>query len=382
MTTATTSQDKPKTAKPRSLPWWTPRCWFGCAAGGWFRLLWRNRFDIDLPCVHIAVSDSLISFVNSGFGALQQLLLGWSVARTPIEEDPIFILGHWRTGTTLLHELLVTDPRFGFPTHYDCMAPNHFLITAWIGKPAFQLVLPKQRPMDNMALGWDRPQEEEFALCNLGVPSPYLTIAFPNHPPQYQEYLDLEGLDPKALAYWKKYLLRFIQQVAYRERKRMVLKSPTHTWRIKTLLEMFPQARFIHLVRDPYVTFTSTVHLWKSLYLSQGLQVPKFEGLEEHVFNTFSHMHRTLDATRGLVDPRRFHELRYEDLVADPLGQVQQIYENLQLGEFEAARPRLEEYLRGQKDYKTNRYEMDPVLKAEITRRWGNIIEKYGYATG
>jgi hypothetical protein len=113
--------------------------------------------------------------------------------------------------------------------------------------------------------------------------------------------------------------------------------------------------------------------------LSQGLQVPRFEGLEELVFETFNHMHRRLDETRHLVDPRRFHELRYEDLVADPVGQVQRIYENLQLGEFEAARPRLEEYLRGQKDYKTNRYEMDPVLKAEITRRWGHVIEKYGY---
>jgi len=90
-------------------------------------------------------------------------------------------------------------------------------------------------------------------------------------------------------------------------------------------------------------------------------------------------MHRKLDETRGLVDPRRFHELKYEDLVADPVAQVQQIYENLQLGEFEVVRPRLEEYLSGQKDYKTNRYEMDPVLKAEITRRWGQVIEKYGY---
>src|SRR3989442_1557799 len=86
MTAATASKESAKISKPRNLPWWTPRCWFGCSMAGWFRLLWRNRFDIDLPCLHVAVSDSLISFVNSGCGALQQLFLGWRVARTPIKE--------------------------------------------------------------------------------------------------------------------------------------------------------------------------------------------------------------------------------------------------------------------------------------------------------
>ena len=51
-----------------------------------------------------------------------------------------------------------------------------------------------------MAAGWDRPQEDEFALCNMGVRSPYLTIAFPNHPPQDQDYLDFRGV-PAARAW-------------------------------------------------------------------------------------------------------------------------------------------------------------------------------------
>ena len=102
-------------------------------------------------------------------------------------------------GTTLLHELLVLDPRHTFPDTYACFAPNHFLVSGWWMKPCLKFLLPAQRPMDNMAAGWDHPQEDEFALCNMGVPSPYLTIVFPNRPPQYQEYLDLRGVPAAAL---------------------------------------------------------------------------------------------------------------------------------------------------------------------------------------
>src|SRR6202011_3820426 len=134
-------------------------------------------------------------------------------------------------------------------------------------------------------------QEDEFALCMLGQPSPYLTIAFPNRPPQDQEYLDLEGLPPKALARWKQTFLRFLQQLTYKNPKRLILKSPPHTCRIKVLLEMFPDARFVHIVRNPYVVFPSTVNLWKSLYQKHGLQVPTFAGLEDHVFDTYTRMY-------------------------------------------------------------------------------------------
>ena len=89
------------------------------------------------------------------------------------------MIGHWRSGTTLLHELLVRDPRHTYPDTYACFAPNHFLVSGWWMKPCLKVLLPSQRPIDNMPAGWDHPQEDEFALCNMGVPSPYLTIIFP-----------------------------------------------------------------------------------------------------------------------------------------------------------------------------------------------------------
>lgn len=368
---------QPSTAvKPRD---WAPRMWMGCDFFAWLRLLARNRCAVGLPYLYIAAADTLCSFVVTHLSWLQYAVYGSQIARTPIREAPLFIVGHWRTGTTLLHELLIQDPRHNYPTTYECMAPGHFLVTESVLPRLLGFLMPSRRPMDNMAAGWDRPQEDEFALCMLGQPSPYLTIAFPNRPPQYPEYLDLQGLAPAALAAWKKTFLRFVQALTLKNPKRLILKSPPHTCRIPTLLELFPDARFVHIVRDPYVVFPSTVNLWKSLYRSQGLQRPNFEGLEEQVFRTFLRFHERWQQGRQLIRPSRYCELRYEDLIRDPIGQVRSLYGHLGLGDFGEVLPRLEEYLAGVKGYETNRYELTPPLRAEIDRRWGHIIRQYGY---
>src|SRR5687768_6319878 len=104
--------------------------------------------------------------------------------------------------------------------------------------------------MDNMAVGWDRPQEDEFALCALGVPSPYWVLGFFDRR-QCPEYLDFGGLPPGALARWKEAFVHVVKLMTFRHGKRLILKSPTHTARVGVLSEMFPRARFIHIVRDP-----------------------------------------------------------------------------------------------------------------------------------
>ena len=105
---------------------------------------------------------------------------------------------------------MVLDSRHAYPDTFECFCPNHFLVSGWLLRRGLKYLLPKRRPMDNMSAGWDRPQEDEFALCYLGVPSPYLTIAFPNRRPQHEVYLDLKSVSPEGLARWKGSLLRFL----------------------------------------------------------------------------------------------------------------------------------------------------------------------------
>lgn len=358
---------------------WFLRFWDGMTATGWFPMLARNRFHISPRRWAMAVLMSVLSTINWGLGLLQALFWGRRIARTQLREDPVFVIGHWRSGTTLLHELLVLDDRYTFSNTYDCFAPNHFLLTAPILRPLLKALLPKQRPMDNMAAGWDCPQEDEFALCNLGIPSPYTTIAFPNHPPQNQEYFELAHVPPRQRARWQRGLLWFLKCLTVRSPRRIVLKSPPHTFRVKILLEMFPKARFIHIVRNPLVIFPSTINLWKRLYRNDGLQMPTYEGLDEHVFRTFSRMYEVFERDRGLIPRGQLYEVRYEDLVAQPMEQMRRVYEELSLGGFEDVLPRIEAYFAKKADYRTNRYQLPPELAGEVRRRWGSFFERYGY---
>ncbi len=371
----TTAANSPK--RPRE---WMPRIWEGCDFFAWLRLLTKNHFAVGPRQLYIAVIITVVSALHTILRLMQDALYGAEIRRTPIREAPIFILGHWRTGTTLLHELLILDERHTFPSTYACFVPNHFVLTEATLAPLMRFLLPSRRPMDNMAAGWDRPQEDEFALCMLGQPSPYLTIAFPNRPPQGQEALDLEGLPEQAQRSWKRTFLRLLRSITYRTPKRLVLKSPTHTCRIRTLLELFPTARFIHIVRDPHVVFPSTVNLWQTLYETHGLQTPTFAGLEEQVFETFLRMYRKLDETRGLVESSHFYELLYEDLVRDPVEEMRKLYDHLDLGEFDKMESKLQSYFATHREYRTNTYPQAPELRAKIAARWGDVIRRYGYA--
>lgn len=364
-------------AKPKDG--WSMRIWCGCDLFAWVRLLWLGRYRFGWRQLRLLPIGTMFNACHTFLRYAQEGLYGRQIRETVLQ-PPIFIIGHWRSGTTLLHELLVQDPRHGFPNTCQCFDPCHFLLTERLIRRYCNWVLPSRRIMDNMPVGWGRPQEEEFALALLGAPSPYLTIAFPNEGSLDSDAYDLDGLPPRLREKWKRTFLWFLRAVAIRDPRRLVLKSPPHTCRIPTLLELFPEARFVHIVRDPYAVFASTMNLWKTLNRVQALQTPHYRGLEERVFDEFNHFHRRLESTRGLVSPDRFHELRYEDLTKDPIGEMRRLYERLDLGGFDTARPHLDRYVAETSRYERNKWEFSDADRAKIERHWGEVIRKYGYA--
>ena len=102
-----------------------PRFEPGCLMFGWAPVLEHGcdcLFEIDLTIHwrfwHVVVVGMVVCLIHSILGAIQKLVYGRRIRRTTLR-PPIFILGHWRTGTTLLHELLSLDPRHGYPTSYQ-----------------------------------------------------------------------------------------------------------------------------------------------------------------------------------------------------------------------------------------------------------------------
>jgi omega-hydroxy-beta-dihydromenaquinone-9 sulfotransferase len=365
----------------RKRPLFAAKFWHGMTLPPWLRLLARNRFAVAPRFLPAALGITAISLGNSGFAGLQALLLGRRVAQTEINQPPLFILGHWRSGTTLLQQLFAQDERFALPTAYECFAPKSSLVTSWFVTRWLRFLHSARRPMDNMTAGPEEPHEDEFALCSMGLPSPYTQLAFPNRP-QREELLDFEGLSAAEVRRWQAGLLGFVRQTTWRSGgKPLVLKSPPHTARVRWLLELFPEARFVHIVRNPWRVFPSTVWLWKSLYRVHGLQRPRLDDLDEHVYRSLIRMYWAFWSQKSQIRPDKLCEVRYEDLVRDGPGQMQRIYEHLKLGEFAPVRPKIEQYFAREKDYRTNRYELSPETVAEISRRWGDFIREYGYGS-
>ena len=106
-----------------TYPAWSPRFWHGMAVSSWLRLMLPRLHRIHPLRMPMALIVTGCSVVNSVLSLLQKLVYGRAIARTELDQAPIFILGHWRSGTTYLHELLVLDERFAFPTTYECFAP-------------------------------------------------------------------------------------------------------------------------------------------------------------------------------------------------------------------------------------------------------------------
>src|SRR4051794_25837920 len=327
-------------------PRWAMRFWHGMDFSTWVKLLARNRFRFAPIRTSMVATVTIASVMNSFASVFESLLFSHAIRRSRLKEPPLFVLGHWRSGTTLMHELLMLDPRHTCPTTYQCLAPHHFLWTEWFLPRLISFLMPAKRPMDNMPAGLDRPQEDEFAIVNLGEPSPYLTWAFPNHGPVFDEYLDLRNLMPADREKWKETWRNFVKRVALKTKRRIVLKSPTHTARVRTILEVYPDARFIHIVRDPLVLFPSTVRLWKSLSLVQGFQIPRNDDVwvEKHVLDQFVRMYESFEQDRELVPAGRLVDIRYEDLVADPVEEMREIYTKLALGDFGDVEPAISRY--------------------------------------
>ncbi len=365
---------------PRANPSWSPHFWLGLDLRGWYKLLRVNRFRVEWPYWWIALADTVGITFNTVLRPLESLVYRQRLKHIRISPAPVFVLGHWRSGTTLMHEMLHADPRHACPTTYECFCPHHFLLTeSWLTRLT-PFIVPKQRPSDEMRMGWQRPQEDEFALANLGVQSPYWKIAFPNHPDPCRPYLTLRDLDEASRESWRQAWVGFLKKVAAKNPgSRLILKSPTHTARLRFLLQCYPDARFVHMVRDPEALYSSTLSLWQGLYRAHGYQRPRGDNDREYVLETLCRMYTCFEEDRQAVPASQLVDVRYEDLVQDPLATMAAVYERLGLGPFNRVQSHVDRYFRERSGYRASRHQLSAEDQQLVRRRWERYGVKYGY---
>lgn len=354
----------------------------GIALEDWLRLLDENHYAVESS---YWIRGAAIT-AYSGLTSLVRKLEEWRFERRIRQLEvppPLFILGHWRSGTTHLHNLLALDQRFGYPNSFQALHPHTFLLTEGLLSFLTAPFLPARRPMDNVPMGYQLPQEDEFALVTLSRMSPYLGWCWPERAEHYDQYLTLREVPAVEVAQWQAALKWFVQKLTFKCGRPLLLKSPPHTCRIRLLLEMFPQARFVHLYRNPFTVFQSTRKMfWKVGQFSQ-LQCDDAHKLDERIIRNYRAMYDVYFDECGLIAEGRLHELAFEDLEKDPMRQLELLYERLQLGEFGAVEPSLRNYLGSVSDYQKNRFGGLPTeLRGRIARQWKRTFDEWGYPTG
>ena len=356
--------------------------WFGMRFRALLKLFKRGGYNFTLNCL----PDTILLFLwvpwNSLLYRISELKYRKRAEALPLDQPPIFVIGHWRTGTTFLHDLLSEDPDLAYPTTYECFFPHHFLLTENTLPKVMKVLLPKKRPQDDVPVGFDRPQEEEFAMMMLGEGTPYLTHAWPRFGPAATEYLDFKGVPEAARKKWADAYMWFYRRLALKhDGKPLVMKTPANAARLKLLTKLFPDARYIYISRDPLKVFPSTVKLWRALYSTQGLHnPPNLEPwLDDYVLDMFQRLTEDYEEDKHLIPKDRLVELRYEDLVKDPIGKLRDLYQRLDIGDFESARPRMQAYLDAQKEHRVSDYELPPELKRKLIERLKPYIDRYGY---
>jgi hypothetical protein len=349
--------------------------------GAYLRLLRENRFQIHPYRYGMTAMVGLCAVVNSCLAGVQGLTYGRRIRELTLDRPPIFIIGHWRSGTTLMHELMALDQRFAFPTNLDAFTANHFLVSRYILHPIVKVLMPKRRPMDNMSMSITSPQEDDFALCGYGAPTPYRRIAFPNRPSREHLNLDLNDSLPLVQEKLHDAMEHFLKCLTIQYDSQLVLKSPPHTGRIKQLAEWFPGAKFVHLSRHPYKLVPSTMRLWKLLDMLQGFQVPKYDDqwLKNYIFECKDLMYASYFEQRSEIPTNQLVEVRFESLVADPNREMKRVYSQLELGDFGQFEPALDKYFESKKDHQTNPFSLDPAMRMDIDSNWHQYMDAFEY---
>ncbi len=313
---------------------------------------------------------------------VQYLFYTQKIKRTIIEKHPIFILGHYRSGTTYLHKLMAGDTRFGFITHYDMICPNTSLLFGRWLQSALQLIINRltiKTPFfNNAVISLTEPAEEERFLINKGSAyTDYWKFIFPlcwNKWPACAK----ECLDQEYFQQWSNEYESVLKLATYKNKgKQLVLKSPPNTERIKYILKMFPDAKFIYISRNPFHVFYSTINLWNKAIKKFCLQNISEMQIEEIVFSHYSHMLDQYGKDKTLIPAHNLVEIKYEELEAKPLTVLKKIYDTLNIPGFETMEERLLMKLQKEKRYSKFEYLYEDETFKKIEKRWAKYIHQW-----
>jgi hypothetical protein len=280
----------------------------------------------------------------------------------------------------MLHNMMCVDPNAAYLTTYQSVFPNN-LASKLIFKTFMRINTPEKRPSDNVRLHVDYPQEDEFAFTNMQHNAYYNFFYFPREYKKfYKRAVRFEGLTEKEKELWyRKYDELLKKAVLNTKGDFAVIKNPVNTARIKQLLKLFPDAKFIYIYRNPEVVYLSTEKFFKKLFPTLVLQDVPVDFIRALIFDVYKMLMEDYLAQKELIPEGNLYELSFEELEQKPVDYMERIYKDILGRDFEAVRKYFEDFASKNKSYVKNKYEIGEELRAEIEQHLGKYMKLYDY---
>lgn len=322
----------------------------------------------------------LVSLILLPFNWLERMVYGRRIAAQRLSDSPLIILGHDRSGTTHLLNLLSLDPQFAYTRPSQMVLPGCCLLFDK-AIDLFLSLIDYRRPFDNMEVGPGSPQDDEVPLVKLTPHCEYHKYSFPRN---YRYWLDTYvfnfSVASPAYAEWKQTYQGTLRKAAVlMRRERSLLKSPATMGNLNVVLELFPNAKFIHIKRNPYKVIPSQMHLHRTMARKYGLQTVTDEQLADFALYQYQGYMEGFLKDRHRIPPGNLIEIRYEDFVADRMRWLRTIYDTLALGDFAARVDSLQAYINTVHSYEPHRFAEDPRLRERINAQLGFAFAALGY---
>lgn len=321
----------------------------------------------------------LIVLIATPFHLWEKLVFFFRLRSFKYPKPPVFIIGHWRSGTTFLHNLLCQAPDAAYLTTYQSTFPNN-LASKLLFKTFMRLNMPDKRPSDNVKLNINFPQEDEFAVSNSSRIAYYNFFYFPTcYQRFYREAVRLEMPERTKMKWLENYKVLISKAILNSGGQRVFVKNPVNSGRLLELSQKFPTAKFVFIYRNPITVFLSTRKFFYELIPTLWFHEVNEEHIDDMIYEVFMWIMDDYYTQKEHIEPKRLLEIKFEDFEKEPLKYTQKIYRDLQLDDYEQAEPYFAAYLKEQKGYKKNIYQVPKSLIDKILLEWGDYMEKWDY---
>ena len=300
-------------------------------------------------------------------------------------DQPLFILGLPRTGTTLLYGLIAEDPAIRAPLSWEIDDPIPPAETAsYESDPRIEVCQKRFDQVGQLAPGFQAihpvgalmPQE-----CIVPTASEFMSLRFEMcfRVVRYQAWL----LDQDMTATYAHHR-RFLQHMQSRhKRDRWILKSPGHLGPIDTLFDTYPDAMVVQTHRDPRKVIPSVASLEYTMRQVSSDHVDAIEMGTEQLHSWATLLDQGIAArARHPEREKQILDLSMETIVRDPIACVERIYDHFGLSLSAQARANMDRYLKAhpKDEFGTHHYSLSAFGLDEdaVLQRFKGYRERFG----